>query len=186
MDEFLVKKDDRGKAEFYLATVTSWYSSTNEAQIVLDGDDSAMTKKYKTICGAVAVSSRVVVMKMSGTFVILGEIGGDGGSSTTYITTNISDIFSSISSGFSVSEAVYVQNGKLAMFTALISSDSEGATFDWTTWATLKQGKRPAAIVVGNCQATTYCIVTTGGAIQFSLKQSANANYRVSATFILA
>lgn len=165
--------------EFYLATVTAWNNSG--AKIRLDGQDSAMTKAYKAICNPVEVGARVVVMKMSGTYVVIGKLGGE----STYITTTVSNIFSSIASGFSVSSASYVQFGKVAMFTALFNSSQAGATSDWTTWATLKAGKRPAAEIAINCQATTFCILGTNGAIRFSMKQSANYGYRVSATYIL-
>jgi len=73
-----VKLPESGKAEFYLATVKRWNSTTKEANIQLDGQDSMSSKSYKTICGAVSVNKRVVVMKHSGTFVILGVIGGSG------------------------------------------------------------------------------------------------------------
>lgn len=170
---------DHEAAEFYLATVTAWNDSG--AKIRLDGQDSAMTKAYKAICNPVEVGARVVVMKMSGTYVVLGKLGGE----STYITTNVSDIFSSIASGFSVSSATYAQFGKIAMFTALFNSSSAGSTTDWTTWATLKAGKRPAAEIAIKCQATTFCILGTNGAIRFSLKQQANFGYRVSATYLL-
>lgn len=73
-----MKLPESGKAEFYLATVKRWNSTTKEANIQLDGQDSMSSKSYKTICGAVSVNKRVVVMKHSGTFVILGVIGGSG------------------------------------------------------------------------------------------------------------
>lgn len=110
--------------------------------------------------------------------------GGTGQTGTT-ITTTVSDIFSSIASGITVSSASYVQFGKVAMFTAIFTPSAAGTTFDWTTWATLKAGKRPASIIAVHCQATTYCLVGTNGDIQFSLKQSANVGYRVSAIYLL-
>ena len=180
MDEFLQEEMTGGEAEFFLATVTAW-SASNGAKIRLDGQDTAMVKYYKTLCGAVTVGARVVVMKKSGTFVVLGMLGGE----STYITTNVSDIFSSITSGFSVSNAAYAQYGKVAMVTALFNASQAGDTTNWKTWATIKAGKRPAAEIAMNCQATTYCILGTNGAIQLSLKQQTNFGYRVSAFYIL-
>lgn len=180
MDEFLQEEMTGGEAEFFLATVTAW-SNSNGAKIRLDGQDTAMAKYYKTICGAVPVDARVIVIKKSGTYVVLGKLGGE----STYITTQVSDIFSSITSGFTVSSATYVQYGKIAMFTAIFNSSQAGETSNWTTWAMLKAGKRPAAVIAINCQATTFCILGTNGAIQFSLKQQTNFGYRVSAVYIL-
>ena len=180
MDEELIQEAEQGAAEFYLATVTSYNS--DGAKIRLDGQDTAMMKRFRTLCGPVESGARVVAMKMSGTFIVLGPLDGND----TYITTTISEIFSSITSGFSVSSATYAQYGKLAMFTMLITPEAAGSTTDWKTWATLKSGKRPASLIIGNCQATTYCTIGTDGAIKFSLKENADFNYRISATYILA
>lgn len=64
-------------AEFFLGTVTA-VSSADGIQIQLDGQDEAMSKYYKMmITGAdwPTVGSRVVVMKHSGTYVVMGKIG---------------------------------------------------------------------------------------------------------------
>lgn len=186
MDEDITIKDDnRGKAEFYLATVTDWYPSTREAQIILDGDDSKMTKRYKTACGAVTVNSRVVVMKQSGTYVILGMLDAES-SNAVEITTNSSDIFSSIASGFTVSNPMFAKYGKVAMFTTIIRASAAGDTTGWKTWATLKSGKRPCVTVLGNCQSTNFCEFGTDGTIKMAFKEIADFNYRISATYILA
>lgn len=110
---------------------------------------------------------------------------GGTGQTGISISTTVSDIFSSIASGITVSSASYVQFGKVAMFTAIFTSASAGTTTNWTTWATLKEGKRPVSIIAAHCQATTYCLVGVDGGIQFSLKQSANFGYRVSATYLI-
>ena len=120
----------------------------------------------------------------NGNFPITVAQGGTGQTGVT-ITTNVSDIFSSIASGFTVNDAAYVQFGKVAMLSANLSSSVEGSTFDWTTWATLAAGKRPALSIAVNCHATTYCIISQDGKIQFSLKQNTNFGYRVSAIYLL-
>lgn len=71
-------------AEFLLGTVTE-VSTTYGVRIQLDGQDEAMSKYYKMLvtgAGILADGDRVIVMKHSGTYVILGKIGvpsDDGG-----------------------------------------------------------------------------------------------------------
>lgn len=64
-------------AEFFLGTVTA-VSSADGVQIRLDGQDESMSKYYKMlITGAnwPSVGDRVVIMKHSGTYVVMGKIG---------------------------------------------------------------------------------------------------------------
>lgn len=64
-----------GQAEFYLGTVTGWNTSTG-VKVQLDGQDQAMTKGYKMmqVCRPLHVGARVVLMKQSGTYIVLGEV----------------------------------------------------------------------------------------------------------------
>lgn len=73
-DDVIIRDDEQGKAEFYLATVKGW--STSGVRVQIDGQDSTMTKRFKQMlmCRPLKVGSRVVVMKHSGTYVVLGEI----------------------------------------------------------------------------------------------------------------
>lgn len=75
MDEEILQQSGQGKAEFYLGTVKAW-SNADGVQIQLDGQDSAMTKRYKMMlmCRPLKINARVVVMKQSGTYIVLGEI----------------------------------------------------------------------------------------------------------------
>lgn len=68
-------QEDKNTAEFYLGTVKNWSNLTG-VQIQLDGQDSPMTKRYKQMlmCRPLKVGARVVVMKHSGTYIVLGEI----------------------------------------------------------------------------------------------------------------
>lgn len=68
MDE---KKADR---EIFVATVTQ-YSSSLGARLRIDGQPEASDKYYKRLYGVtVSAGSRVLVAKVSGTYVILGRI----------------------------------------------------------------------------------------------------------------
>lgn len=74
MDEEIITQEN-GNTEFFLGTVKSWSNATG-VQIQLDGQDSAMTKRFKMMlmCRPLKVGSRVVVMKHSGTYIVLGEV----------------------------------------------------------------------------------------------------------------
>ncbi len=285
-------------AEFLLGTVTE-ISNANGIRIQIDGQDEAMTKYYKmmlTGADAPSVNDRVVVMKQSGTYIILGKIGtpnqADGkvsrsgdrmtgdlriinksvehtiqsirlsqhpASLVTQITTifrdvaakyfgrimavqrsdgragidigavrsiegstvfntaemtiddagnknvilsapaawlsalgpgivttsNASEIFSAITSGFTVSDAYYAQFGKVAMFSALFTPDHNRTSTAWLTWATLASGKRPARGITGACTATSYCVARASGEVEIALQYSSGYAYRVSATYLL-
>lgn len=74
MDEEIIQ-EDKNTAEFFIGTVKNWSNLTG-VQIQLDGQDSPMTKRYKQMlmCRPLKVGARVVVMKHSGTYIVLGEI----------------------------------------------------------------------------------------------------------------
>lgn len=64
-----------GAAEFFLGTVVSWNTNTG-VKITLDGQDQAMQKGYKMmqVCRPLHAGARVIVMKQSGTYIVLGEV----------------------------------------------------------------------------------------------------------------
>lgn len=74
MDEEIIQ-NEKSEAEFFLGTVKAC-SNAAGVQVQLDGQDSPMTKRYKMMlmCRPLRVGSRVVVMKHSGTYIVLGEI----------------------------------------------------------------------------------------------------------------
>ena len=183
MDEVIEKDNERGKAEFYLATVTNWFPATSEVQIKLDGDDSAMTKKYKTACGTVGSGSRVVVMKQSGTYVVLGSIGGTGGS---YITNNISDIATAASGITLKSGTYYAQSGNVASLCILFTPTS---TFSNTIKqiATLKSGKRPAIMSDAQFWSGNGAYIGSDGAIYVNGSATdTSGNYFLFSTYVIA
>ena len=74
MDEDIIR-EEKSEAEFFIGTVKSWSNATG-VQIQLDGQDSPMTKRFKMMlmCRPLKIGARVVVMKHSGTYIVLGEI----------------------------------------------------------------------------------------------------------------
>lgn len=74
MDEEIIKTEEN-KTEFFLGKVTAWSNATG-VEVQLDGQDSPMTKRYKMMlmCRPLHTGTRVVVMKISGSYIVLGEI----------------------------------------------------------------------------------------------------------------
>lgn len=72
MDEVKNKEE---KTEFFLATVGSWDNSKG-VTFTLDGQSEPTQKYYKMMlmCRPLKRGARVVVMKQSGTYIVLGEI----------------------------------------------------------------------------------------------------------------
>lgn len=63
-----------GRTELLLATVDNYNSSTGTT-LIFDGADTATTKRYKRVGSAsLTAGSRVLVAKISGTYLILGRI----------------------------------------------------------------------------------------------------------------
>lgn len=63
-----------GRTELLLATVGNYNSSTGTT-LIFDGADTATTKRYKRVGStSLTAGSRVLVAKISGTYLILGRI----------------------------------------------------------------------------------------------------------------
>ena len=64
-----------GSAAFFLATVSS--VTSDGVHFVLDGQTAATQKGYKRLQNGqtLAAGARVVVMKQSGTYIVLGAFG---------------------------------------------------------------------------------------------------------------
>lgn len=139
-------------SELSLATVISSNSTNGTAYIQFDGMTGSSGKAYKALSSAfpLEVGSRVVVMKQSGTYVVLGKISGAsifpismGGSGQSQVdsTSVISDI-ATAGANITLSFAYYSQWGKIAMIeinaTATANISSGSVIF------TLVSGKRPA------------------------------------------
>lgn len=139
-------------SELSLATVISSNSTNGTVYIQFDGMTGSSGKAYKALSSAfpLEVGSRVVVMKQSGTYVVLGKISGAsvfpismGGSGQSQVdsTSVISDI-ATAGANITLSFAYYSQWGKIAMIeinaTATANISSGSVIF------TLVSGKRPA------------------------------------------
>lgn len=119
----------------------------------------------------------------SGALPITIAQGGTG--QTGLITTNtISEIITA-ASGFTITEAYFAQFGKVAMFSAAIRANNAVTSSAWTTWATLKAGKRPFVDCAINATLTSFCQLSSQGEILVSETVSANSVYVFSGTYLL-
>lgn len=71
MTDNIDKNLQSGESTFYLATVSQVTNSGIKIQ--LDGETEPMEKPYKRIY-TVRVGNRVLVLKMNGTFIVLGPL----------------------------------------------------------------------------------------------------------------
>jgi hypothetical protein len=108
LDEFISRPEESAgntapEVEFYLATVSAW-SNADGVSIKIDGQEEATTKRYKMMlmCRPLHVGTRVVVMKISGSYIVLGEIANPNswkaiddlatGATTSNIISKINEI----------------------------------------------------------------------------------------------
>lgn len=80
MDDFILTEQETagGKApetEFFLATVKTWNNSAG-VTFTIDGESTPVNRGYKMMlmCRPLHTGARVVVMKQSGTYIVLGEV----------------------------------------------------------------------------------------------------------------
>lgn len=88
---FLLNQNAQGnRTDFYLATIATADAAAGTATIVLDGMTEPSEKAYKALGSAwpLAADDRVVLLKQSGTYLILGRIGtSSGGGASPSSTT---------------------------------------------------------------------------------------------------
>ena len=109
--------------------------------------------------------------------------GGTGQSGVTVIT-DPTKVFV-MASGFSCNWVYYAKWGKLAMVTAAIKVVDAVTTSDWTTWATMVEGKRPPSLMCANITRTSYCLISSAGEIQVAATAGANGDHIFSAVYLL-
>ena len=186
MDEFLLEKETGAggadhSAEFYLATVVT--NNSGKVKIKLDGQDSAMTKYFNSMCGPIAADTRVIVMKQSGTYVVLGPVANPD--MTTFGISNASDIIT-LESGFTAASCWYVQYGKVAMLfmninvsTAITGTGAHGNT---------SQGRQRVGTFLLSYSHSYPGYINPGpnGDVWFTGSMAVGNNYYMYATYILA
>lgn len=179
---------EASRGEFVLATVSA--VDSNGVNLIFDGQTASSQKKYKLMKtgSQLAANDRVVCMKMSGTYVVLGAIteDGSGGGTTEIYTNTVSDILTA-DSKTSFSEAAYIQVGRTAsiyMYGRVnykITSESS-----WYTIATIKTGKRPKIKIVSRDTNGFPIQFLDDGSVQIMGTLNIGTNMGISATFVTA
>lgn len=189
MDEFILEKESGAggadhSAEFYLATVVT--NNSGKVKIKLDGQDSAMTKYFNSMCGPIAADTRVIVMKQSGTYVVLGPVANPD--MTTFAVSNASDIIT-LESGFTAASCWYVQTGKVAMLFMNINVSTAITGTGNHLLGYMKPGKRPRVGTFLLSYSHTYpgyINPNPDGDVHFTGSMAVGNNYYMYATYILA
>lgn len=192
------KENQTQQAQFFLATVDS-VSSTG-LTIIPDWQTTATQKRCKTMASAYpnpAVGDRVVVMKMSGTYVVLGALTagevesilpiskGGTGQSGIYKTNDASEILVA-NSGFTVVTAEYAQYGKVAMLRCQVTPDSAHTTASMLTPATLVSGKRPVYQAMMGMYNTDVGYISTNGDLNvYGTMSLTTGRYGLYSTYLL-
>ena len=178
--------------EFYLATVAG-VSSTG-AQLLFAGESSATSKYYKCLNSAnVSTGDRVVVMKQSGTYIVIGKIGqgGGGGGGETTIITDISKI-ATAKSGYTLKTGTCIAvNGKIVSLVIGFTPTSTSSTSSAKNIATLKSDFRPAVRSDGSFWSTNGAnngayVMPNGEVYIFGALSSTTITYSMLATYLLA
>ena len=205
---FLLNEDDKGiqQSEFLLATIVTADGTAGTATILLDGMTAANVKPYKAMVSAwpLAQGDRVVVMKLSGTYLVLGKIGSQpsteyepafdvlpilkGGSGMTgterQSVTSYSDIITA-GTGITVSSAHFSSWGKLAMLNVFTKATTADATKYAFTLGTLKSGFRPCSAMCGIDFYGHRWNMGGNGEISIADYRKANEYYNIYAVYLL-
>lgn len=106
-------------SEWKLAAVYAVNAENTAVTLLLDGTDEPTQKYYKVLTGAwpLAPDDRVIVLKMSGTYVVVGKIGGQPVTPTPTFTAQPNTVFAGPASGDTAGEA---------SFRALVKEDLPG------------------------------------------------------------
>ena len=174
-------------AQLYLASVAAYNSTQNTCRLLFPGESSASSKYYKCLSSASGLSAgdRVVVMKHSGTYVVIGKIGSSSGGESVNIDTTPSN-FVSAGTGVSVtSDSRFATCGKVAML--LLTFKVNSSVSGGSTIATLKSGKRPALFADAQLWAGRGAYINQNGAIIANETLSASSSTLwIFSTFLLA
>lgn len=187
MDEVLRQQADiGGQAEFYLGTVVAWSNSTG-VQIRLDGQDSAMTKRYKMLMMSQPppkVGARVVVMKQSGTYIVMGEIGNPN--ADVFYSSTLST-FLTASEAFNATGGSIVVSGRVAeIYVNGIWTRTVSSTSAETTAFTLKSGYRPRITTAARAWRNANAILYYSGEMKFTGAFTEGGGATFMATYIIA
>lgn len=192
-------REEAARSNLLLAIISEVFEN-GTVSLILDGMQTATQKAYKTLASAwpLEAGDRVVVMKQSGTYVVLGPIGsggsssdvlpiengGTGDSGVTVIST-ISEIITP-STGVTISSARLAKWGKLAMLNVTFqSSSSTSLDTSMISVGRLLDGLRPRINAPLVSSQYSGLVWSTGYAYLYG-KYTANTTVDAFATYLLS
>jgi hypothetical protein len=112
LNDYLIDRDIKSldtQERFILAVVYSVNQSETAVTLLFDGADTPTQKYYKVLTGAWPLQSddRVVVLKMSGTYVVVGKIGGRPDIPTPSFIAEPNTVFAGPATGSASAEATF-------------------------------------------------------------------------------
>lgn len=177
------QKNGFAQAEFFLATIGTVY--TDGVKIIPDGETEQTQKPYRTMASAYPApkaGDRVVVMRHSGTCVVLGRI--DMPLAETWLTTTASDVLTT-NENFTVSSLSFAKSGKTASlyvsgtFQVTSTGSSEVTVF------TMKQGFRPKITSLARAWHNANAILYWNGNMTFQASISSGTGATFLCTYLL-
>lgn len=184
MDEILLPQEEKAEesgTEFFLATVAN--KNSEGVTLIFDGQEDATQKRYKMLASLMPplVGDRVVVMKQSGTYIVLGRIINNV-YEYTYWTTASSVI--TASSGFTINEAAYYKTGRVGMLYVKATASSGSSSASWKTVGTVKTAMLPLhRILMTELSGQMTCLYTDG-TLKIYGSYSANTTFEFTATYL--
>lgn len=203
----LLPESEPAEGKLSLATVYS--VGEDGLRLIFDGQTEATQKSYKQLASysSPTEGDRVVVMKMSGTCIVMGVIGNSGsiptealpivpiskggtGQTGVTITQDASEIVTA-ATGWNVTSAAFCQWGKAAMVQIDIRTTESVTVGTDTTIATIASGKRPAAVSPAQVWLTTTyrALISTDGALRLGRASAAliqeNYGFTILAVYLL-
>lgn len=174
--------DEKQNTEFYLATVST-VSDANGVTFTLDGQSSATTKAYKTLLtgNELTAGDRIVVMKHSGTYVVLGAIGNP--EDDLKYTTTFSDIATATAS-FTAGTTYFVKTGRVASIYVQGTWATTQSSSAETTAFTMKTGYRPLITTSARAWRNVNSILYANGNMTFTGTFSSGGGVTFLATYI--
>lgn len=164
------------KSELLLASVGT--STTAGTTLIFDGGASATTKNYKRIDNGVALAAgdRVLVARISGSYVIIGKIGltgGSGGDSDSGWTDLTVESSFTAYDGSAASIPKYRKIGSAVYLHGVVTPASALAgSWDEVLICTLPSGARPSKTLRYVCQGSGInrwlLSVSSAGGVYFS------------------
>lgn len=129
------------ETEIFLATIGS--INSNGATLIFDGQTEATTKRYKTIAtgSQLAAGHRVVVVKHSGTYVVLGRLTTNG-VSYLWWTSTLANI-GTAESCFNATYGYFAKAGRVGELRLKGTMATQTPENQWNKIFTIASGKRP-------------------------------------------